>query len=64
VWVHEEFVIFLVAHLMMLSVLRLHSVNDRMINEYGKVSGMKIGGVDQSIQKSCPGTTHQKSCMT
>jgi hypothetical protein len=29
---------------MMLSILRLYSVNDRMINEYGIVDGMRICG--------------------
>jgi hypothetical protein len=29
-------------YLMMLSTLRLYSVNDMMINEYGTVDGMKI----------------------
>jgi hypothetical protein len=32
-----------VAYLTTLSVLRLYSVDDRMVNEYGAVGGLKVG---------------------
>jgi hypothetical protein len=35
-------------YLMALSVFRLYSIIDRMINEYGAVGGMRIGGGNQS----------------
>jgi hypothetical protein len=37
--------------LTMLSVMRLFSVDDRMINGYGTAGGMRIGREDQSTQR-------------
>jgi hypothetical protein len=46
---------FQVAYFMMLPVLRLCSVNDRMINECGAVGGMRIGrGNSGTLRKSVP----------
>jgi hypothetical protein len=41
--------------LMMLSVLRLYGINDRMINDYGAVGGMRIGKENQcTCRKPAP----------
>jgi hypothetical protein len=37
------FIVFFVSYLMMLSKVRLHAANDRMINECGTSGGMNIG---------------------
>jgi hypothetical protein len=38
----------------MLSVSRLHSADDRKINEYGAVGEMRIGGRNRSTRKNPP----------
>jgi hypothetical protein len=38
-------------YLMMLSVSKLYSLNDKMINEYGAVGGIKVDRWNQSMQR-------------
>jgi hypothetical protein len=39
---------------MMLSVSRLLSIDDRMINEYGAVGGMRIGKETEVLEENLP----------
>jgi hypothetical protein len=43
--------LFLVRYLTTLSVSRLHSIADRMINEYGGAGGMRIGMRNESTRR-------------
>jgi hypothetical protein len=44
-------ILFLVCYLTILSVLRLYSIDGRMINEYGAIGRMRIGGENQSTRR-------------
>jgi hypothetical protein len=46
-----------------LSVSRLDSVDDKMINEYGAVGGMRIGRGKEVMEYNLP-QRHQKSYIT
>jgi hypothetical protein len=43
---------FLKYYLMMFSVLKLYSISDKMINEYGTVDGINVGRWNQSTQRN------------
>jgi hypothetical protein len=50
----------------MLSVLRLHSIDDRIINEYGAAGRVRIGRGNQVLGENLPQChlIHPKSHMT
>jgi hypothetical protein len=51
----SNFIYFYAKCLTTLSVQRIHSVDDRMINEYGAVCGMRIGrGNRKTLMKPAP----------
>jgi hypothetical protein len=46
-----------VCYLTMMSISKLHSVHDRMINECGAVGGMRIGRGKRNTQKTLASAT-------
>jgi hypothetical protein len=51
-WIHLLFIIGY--YLMMLSVSRLYSINDRMINDNGTVGGTRIGRETEVLEANLP----------